>query len=306
MFAGCMATLLSAGIGLATIAVLLGRLGWPWELSTHFRPHLIVASLLLGSGLAAVGAWPQSVACLAALAANLATFPRLHFVAAREAASEAGVTIVWANVWKRSTALVRTIGFARDQGADVILLGEFPDIDPQALAQLAPEYPFVIDPGPALGRFTTRVVAMSRIPISNVRVTEPPSGPRRAVIWFTLETGRKHLNVSAVHPAAPGTPSMLRDRNALIVQTLDAAQAPYLIAGDFNAAPWSPILSNITPQRVGNPVLESTWLTRWPLFGLPIDQLFVSDDVRPTAYRVGPYLGSDHRALLVRCHVDGR
>lgn len=299
-----MATLLSASIGLATLAALLGRFGWPLELFSHFRPHLVATSLLAGALLAAFGAWPESVVCVAALAANLMTFPKQNIAAADAHAGTPGVTLLWANVWKRPKALERTIELARRAGADVILLCESPDMHPNALAEMAMGYSFVVDTGPDPARFGTRIVALSKTPLANVHITQTPNSTRRAMLGFKLEFGGTHVNVYALHPGAPGDPSMLRDRDALIQSAFAAAQQPFLIAGDFNATPWSPVLSEIAPTRVGNPFLESTWLTRWPLLGLPIDHVFVSPEVKSSINRVGPFLGSDHRALIVRCHVS--
>ena len=95
---------------------------------------------------------------------------------------------------------------------------------------------------------------------------------------------------------------MLRDRDAAIAMVFDRLADPAIVGGDFNATPWCEALRG-APVRIGNPLAESTWLTRWPFIGLPIDHLFVTESVRVSAYKVGPFLGSDHRALVARIHI---
>ena len=78
-----------------------------------------------------------------------------------------------------------------------------------------------------------------------------------------------------------------------------------VLIGDFNASPWSPIYDNVLEisdmrdSRRGFGV-QATWIARFPAFlRIPIDHAFVTPDVEVIDRRVGPYVGSDHRAVVL-------
>ncbi|MEZ5958513.1 MAG: endonuclease/exonuclease/phosphatase family protein [Hyphomonadaceae bacterium] len=285
----------------AVSAVAISRArAWPFELFAHFRPHLIVAGAVLS---AVMLAWDMAAAALAVAAtiANLATFPKLKYRVA-EPQSDAGLCVLWANLWKSDAALRRTLIYARQKNADVLLFAEFPDADAAWVSVNAADYPHVLISEVSQARFTSRVAVLSRHAFEHSETMTSPPLQQRAFQTVSIRCGGKALQISAAHPAAPGTPQMLRDRDAAMAMIFERLVDPALVGGDFNAAPWCPSLYS-APPRIGNPFAESTWLTRWPLIGLPIDHLFVTASVRVSAYEVGPFLGSDHRALLARVHI---
>lgn len=273
---------------------------WPLELFAHFRPHLIATGAVLTI---AMLIWDMAVASLviAATIANLATFPKLSYRVVSPQPS-AGLCVLWANLWKRPSALARTIAYARAQNADVLLFAEFPDVDAAWLKTYAAEYPHTLISEFSSTRFTSRVAILSKRPFEHAETITTPPLQERALQTVSVRCDDKRLQLSAAHPAAPGTPQMLRDRDAAIAMIIERLNEPALVGGDFNATPWCEALRN-APTRVGNPLWESTWLTRWPLIGLPIDHLYITPSVRVSEYRVGPFLGSDHRALLARVHI---
>lgn len=273
---------------------------WPFELFAHFRPHLIAAGAVL---IVITLVWDMAAAALvfAATIANLATFPKLRYRAANPQLG-AGLCVLWANLWKRESALARTIAYARAEGADVLLFSEVPDVDAAWFAAHAADYPHVLISSFSRAKFTSRVAILSKRPFERSEtVTAPPLRQRALQSVWVLCDG-KSLQLAATHPAAPGTAQMLRDRDAAIAIVFDRLADPAIVGGDFNATPWCEALRE-APVRIGNPLAESTWLTRWPFIGLPIDHLFMALSVRVSAYKVGPFLGSDHRALVARIHI---
>lgn len=273
---------------------------WPFELFAHFRPHLIAAGALLTVVMVVLD-MAAAALVIAATIANLATFPKLNYRAA-SAQADAGLGVLWANLWKRESALRRTIAYARAQNADVLLFSEFPDVDAGWFALNAADYPHRLISELSHTRFTSRVAILSKRPFEHAETLTTPPLQQRALQKVSVRCGDKPLQLSAVHPAAPGTPQMLRDRDVAIGLIFERLSDPGLVGGDFNATPWCSGLRD-APLRIGDPRTESTWLTRWPMIGLPIDHLFISPSVRVSSYKVGPFLGSDHRALLARVHI---
>jgi endonuclease/exonuclease/phosphatase (EEP) superfamily protein YafD len=186
----------------------------------------------------------------------------------------------------------------------VILIGEYPDGDSSDSA-LAPGYPYRLDalPGVTTPKWSSRVVAFSKLPILTPKIVPATGGFSRPFLTFSVTIADSGaLNVYAAHPNAPMKPNLRRDRDAMIDALARTVAAPFVMAGDFNATPWCSVFSRIPGARVGN-ALRPTWLTKIPLLGLTIDHIMVSAGVKPSIYTCGAFLGSDHRPLLARVHL---
>ena len=128
----------------------------------------------------------------------------------------------------------------------------------------------------------------------------------RAIIDAVYEHNSRRVQIVVVHPVAPGSPAHMRDRNHVLLATnpLLADQKHFILMGDMNTTPWSRTARQLPGVRAGDPKLESTWLTRLPLIGLPIDHIRISDSFNLIEYRVGPHIGSDHRPLIAKLHLQ--
>jgi endonuclease/exonuclease/phosphatase (EEP) superfamily protein YafD len=102
-------------------------------------------------------------------------------------------------------------------------------------------------------------------------------------------------------PPISAAAAALRDAHleAVWQWTRDRA-TPWVICGDVNATPWS------QPVRGHRPVVEGTWWTggTWPSWvpswaAIPIDHVWVSEELQIRSRAVGPHLGSDHRPVMV-------
>ncbi len=295
-------TLIYAGVSLLS---LVARRAWPIELLQHFRPQMIVAG-----GVGALGclwlepAWGWAAIALGFALVNMAALPSPRFIQPDVSlAGQPGLTIVWANVWTKQAPLTATLDWAKAQGADVILIGEYPrGMSPEDA--LAGDYPHRIagPPQPAAQLMSTRVAAFSRVPISEAVVHAGPGPNERSFVTFSVALGDEALSLVAVHPVPPSTAKLTGERDRQIAQLRPLAREPFVIAGDFNATPWTPAFAEMPGRRIGAYLFAPTWLSKLPLLGLPIDHLMGSDGLRVSRYEVGPALGSDHRAVLARVH----
>ena len=301
-------TVLIFGLTAGTALSAVRNGAWPVELLTHYRPLAIAVSVALGLVALLLGEYIPATVAIGLAMLNWALMPSFKWLQPdASVATQPGLTIVWANVWTKRTALERTLRWAQAQGADIILIGEFPDGD-SADPTLAPDYPHRLDamPGIATPKWSSRVVAFSKLPILDSKIVPAPSGFPRPFLAFTVEVGDAGaLNVYAVHPTAPMAPKLQRDRDAMIDVLAKIVAEPFAIAGDFNATPWCRIFSRIPGARVGR-AFRTTWLTNIPLVGLPIDHIMVSAGVKPSLYAPGPFLGSDHRPVIARLHPPPR
>lgn len=296
--------ILIALYGVATLLSLWRRAHWPGELLTHLRLQLIAAGIV-GAGIClAVGErWEWASIALGLALVNYGALPAQRWIRPDAGLAGApGLTLVWANVWQGPKSLQRTLAWAKAQNADVIVIGEYPNVDPAEM--LVGDYPHRLDTGPAPdARYAVRMVAFSRLPLAEGQVHAGPGPKVRPFLSMRIDVGGAWLSVMGVHPVPPYTMSLLTERDKHIAMLAPLLRAPFAIAGDFNATPWCPGYGAIPGRRVGQFLYAPTWFTSLPLLGLPIDHIMTSAGVTASRYRVSPLLGSDHRAILARLHL---
>ena len=78
-----------------------------------------------------------------------------------------------------------------------------------------------------------------------------------------------------------------------------ASPTPCIVAGDFNATPWSlpfrtlVARSGLVDTALGRGV-QATWNARYPAPRIPIDHILAPSGTRVVRRVVGPDIGSDH------------
>ena len=113
------------------------------------------------------------------------------------------------------------------------------------------------------------------------------------------------VSVASVHLHWPYPFSQASQIDRLEVRLRDIPR-PVLVAGDFNAAPWSHAVSRIadaTDTAVAGGLRFTFFIApiRWaPSIAMPIDHILLPGGFSPAAIRVGPGPGSDHRSVVAR------
>lgn len=129
-------------------------------------------------------------------------------------------------------------------------------------------------------------------------------------IEVKLELPEGPLHVIGHHPMAPTRSAWFHRRNAYYRKLANyivenPPGAPFILAGDFNTTPWSPVFRNLlrrtglrdTAKARG---IQPTWYAFPSLVaGLPIDHILASNRIRVVERRIGPEIGSDHRPVIL-------
>ncbi len=310
-------------IGAASGAGFLARLGYPFELASHFRPQYAALSALMAVVLLGLGRWRWMFAAFALSVTNAIAAMSPFFILAPtlDGDDEARMArVVWFNLHGERTALA---GFSAwtatlDPTPDVIALTEWPDdTNPEAFW---PGYETCVASGnggdqassdTASSSTGVMLLAKGACPPRFEQLESPVPDAAARALW------NDELTVVAVHAPRPvdlmglarGPSSWLaagqvRLRDTVIDVAAQSARVEELavLIGDFNAAPWSPVALTIATgglYRVdcGAP-WRSTWLSDLPVLGLPIDHAYVREGMAADC-EVGPAMGSDHRPLLV-------
>lgn len=298
---------------LALLAGLLGRFAWPLDLFSHFRVQYTVLLLLLAITLLRYRR--RALAVLSLVGAVISAVPVAAYVSMPARAAEAGsrsFRLVSFNVWFRNDDFRRIARYLESTQADAIVLQEVGKQGALELKALLPSYPHsYLEGGHRYG-----AIVFARWPIVSAReVALTPEGVRAAHV--TLAWGDAQVGLLGTHlrwPLGRGD-SRLRNQDLQGLAAFARAQAgPLMIAGDFNVTPWSShyrqalAASAMTDVAQGHGIVP-TWPAPFPPLGISIDHCLASNHWRSVNVQSGPYVGSDHRPLIVDLQLkeaDGR
>ena len=224
-------------------------------------------------------------------------------------AARPGLKVVSMNLWARNRRTDAVIDYFRREDADIIVLQETSPHWVRALETLKDVYPHRIGQMDCQDMQYCEVMVLSKKPWAEARAfLIDDTGA--ALVWARfpdsgLTVATTHLN----RPFWAGGVAQPEQIEALAkhIRQLDG---PLILAGDFNAAPWSAAYTRLVEaagiRRAGHG-LNVTWPAwLWPFSGIPIDHVFTKGIAGPIEVRTGPGNGSDHRPLIATVGFPGR
>lgn len=141
------------------------------------------------------------------------------------------------------------------------------------------------------------VAVLSKLPLEGAQVKKHlQSTP---FIEARITVHGKQVMVRAIHPMPPISGPDRATRDALIKAVAKRSDEPLVVAGDFNASPWTPAMRQLT----GGGVKRATSFepTHTLYGGLPIDHILASEaDWSVSDAGVAGNFGSDHRLIWAR------
>jgi endonuclease/exonuclease/phosphatase (EEP) superfamily protein YafD len=291
-------------LGVATITGFLARLGWLFELTSHFRLHLAVALGALAAIWALKRRWRWAAVCAALALVNAGLVLTLLWPGADESPHSGGrLRLVSLNVHTANKRSDLVLDFLRGADADIILLMEVNNRWMTALSPLQTDYPYRL----AEVRDDNFGIAMfSRIPLTNETVVEIGSAEVPSII-ADIRVNEQTLHLVGTHPLPPGSSAYARLRNEQLVALADhvrSQSAPVILMGDLNVTPWSPYFadllrdSGLKDSSRGHGLFGS-WPAGLPGLRIPLDHCLVSPAVHVAGKRLGPDVGSDHLPVLI-------
>ena len=272
----------------------------------HFRAHFAV--LLLATGVALMISGPVLAGFLAAILGVLGfvtVAPNMLPAPAPSPASEqaASYTLLQMNLrWNTQdrAAAIRLVGRLQP---DVVALEEASDSWQPLLAALEGSYPYRFDCGATdtFGKLT--LLSRRSFMPGDPGLCDAGDGFLSRAVNFNGSP----VTIVVQHLRWPWPGRQWQQVERLEDRLVALAAAPTLIAGDFNAAPWSAVLQRyaaLSGTRIV-PHVGPTWLPR-PLTGwlaahagLPIDNLLVGDGIEIVKVTRPGATGSDHLPVLL-------
>lgn len=273
-----------------------GTLPWLLDLAVHWQ-WLYLLGLI--AGVAAVLRVNRRWAMLLLLAA-------LPFVTASPGAPQLAdgpaLSVATVNLHLDTTDVEKLAPWLAAEQPDLVVLLEVSPRLAKALKTLK-DYPFqLVHPEDS----PFGIALLSRLPLATSAIVIGDDGIAHLEADVRFAGGV--IAMRAFHPMPPLSPTFHQARNRQLAALIDPARAgalPQLVAGDFNASPWSQAMVGVPASGWRRATsLRPTW-PAWGqgLLGIPIDQVLVSPGWGVESREVGPDLGSDHLPVMVRLRL---
>lgn len=312
--ARALAGLFGLGLVTALVAGFFGHLHPALDSFAHLRMHLAGLAVLCGAILLAIRRFDAGA--LLFVAAGTAAFltwqgvapeaPDRRLVTQPPPGDRATYRLLHLNLRYNNPSREKVLSLIGRTQPDIVALTEVSDMWRVRLEFIAHAYPHRIvcpPPSPIGG-----VAILSRRPFA--KGNEPVCHERGALAVARIDLSGEAVNVAALHI---GWPWPFDQPAALprVTRHLARLRGPGIVAGDFNAAPWSWTVRSIaleTGFRIVKGV-GSTWLflsmPDWLRrhIGLPIDHLMAKGGVTPHAIERRGDAGSDHLPILMEFSV---
>nr|WP_319386624.1 endonuclease/exonuclease/phosphatase family protein [uncultured Roseibium sp.] len=293
----------------ASAGSVLAPVGWPFELLSHFQAQIALAGVVL-----LVLLWVIRRRALALLAGLLCAFSIWQMdigsatrFAEASASDGVEVKVAAANLFGRPDALARLSAAHRNEAFDILVLTELPSPADAALLSRFPDLSHIAG-SPRQATFgRPGAVVLSRLPLREVEtVRVGQNGVAITKASYCLGNRPSCLTVFAIHPLPPITPALYERQKSIleeVARQLQETDGAALVAGDFNAVSWSPLMTAFQGRADVRKVAcgarwSPTWLVPVPGFGLELDHLFIKGAVRKKTCRVGSFLWSDHWPIM--------
>ena len=287
----------------ALLAAVLGRYAWPLDLFTHFRVQYTLLFLIVAIVLFALRAPILGVVAIAG--AVVGAIPIVSYMGVPTARAEAGSAkfrVVTYNTWFRNHDYAAIGRFLAQTQADVIVIEERDrDDGVQRIADFLQSHPHSFNAGLRHG-----AIVFSRWPIVSAESLPLAESPGVRAARVTVDWQGTPVTVLGVHLHWPLGPRASRLRNTELASVASFAAAHdglLIVAGDFNATPWSQHFreslqrSKLSDCAAGHGLAPS-WPSQFPPLGIRIDHCWMSRHWRSVDVRLGPSHGSDHLPLI--------
>ena len=298
--------LLWLGVGGGALLIAAGELAPAipfFDTINHFRPHLAIVVGTFAVAALPVGRW--AIFVVGAIATGWATLAvtTIGSCAAPDDGNAPSFTVLTFNIHGINLELEAIEQRIREANADAVILIEYAPIHTPIASALADLYPAHVDCAQERGCF---VGMLARDPFTLASTSGRNQGtPPIVSARFSATEDRPAFTLIGTHIARPfdgGGRWQARDLDRL-AEAVNATEGPMVVAGDFNATPWSHAMTGFRDDTglCGAPGYRPTWPVWLAAMGLPIDHVLVSTGFGVSAETLPP-AGSDH--LPVRAAIS--
>ncbi len=278
-----------------TVLSFLGSYRYALDLLSHFRVHILIACAMATLLLLAMRDRNAAVLAILVFLGNAAGLWPYQTAETATAASRP-LNLVTFNVWASNSDIDGIAAYLLETDADVIVLQEFWLQTKKLKRLLKSQYPWQAD---------CRKVSycdsalFSKKPWTRTGILKPDR-VRPPTLWAKFGAGESAFTVASAHFDRP--PSLRHKRQLeSMADWVRNQSSPVILAGDFNATPWSYAMTSFREQAGLNivPGYRPTWPAHLLFAQLPIDHVLVSPGIKSLSAERGRSTGSDHKPVRV-------
>jgi endonuclease/exonuclease/phosphatase (EEP) superfamily protein YafD len=276
------------------------RLHWWMNVMDFPRLQYAAVSFVVGCFALAFGNTPALIICGVTIALNLwrirRYIPGWSLIRRDDKPHEKHVMSV--NSYKENESPEKLCAAILDFDPDVLLVMEMTDSTQEALEDCLKNYPHKMTT-PVRDGF--RICLFSKDELKNQNITYHGPNQTPLLTAETIVQGRE-FQVFSAHPKPMLNKQWHEERLAYFRETaaiIARSEKPVMVLGDFNAVPWEWAFRGFL-ERAGleNTLYKQGYLVTWPVFfplmGIPMDHILISDGEDYGDLKVGPFVGSDH------------
>lgn len=302
------ALLALAGLLVLTLAIMTVTPGLPGELLLQsLRPHLVVAGLVLFVLLLIFGSrWRAIVLLVAVLVVAGQTALLVQELLARRVPGSgtpaAELRVLSYNVLNGNRRAEEAAQFIIDTAPDVAIVMETTGVG-RYLDRIATVLPYRVG-CEAAASCDLSIHSRHPIEFSAMEPMAPFRLERRAIVRINVDG--QPVTIVGVHLSKPYFDEASWVELDQIGRTLSRLEGPVILAGDFNAAPWSnPLVALARREQLEpGPWMPASWPVVAGPLGVPIDNIFARGGAHIETLEAGESsFGSNHRPILARVSI---
>ncbi|MGD1905189.1 MAG: endonuclease/exonuclease/phosphatase family protein [Leptolyngbyaceae cyanobacterium] len=283
----------------------LGRWHWAFDWFTLICDRTFGLALLLAIAFALLRWWPWLALATVLLFLNGALLwgylPFNSGGAPAVAAETADLRLYIHNIYYQNPTLAAVVAEGKAYDPDVIFLMEYSEAIQAQIESQFTDYPYrLIKPS----RYTMGLALFSRLPLEVSQIHQF-EGNWIPIFETVIALGKQSFTLIGGHPwpPAPRWAQLHREQVAAMAQVAAGVEGPLIIAGDFNATPWSFALRDLMSKakvrdaRLGFGLAKTRH--HFPYPSLMLDHGLVSAEWQVVNYQQGNARGSDHQPLIL-------
>jgi endonuclease/exonuclease/phosphatase (EEP) superfamily protein YafD len=269
---------------------------------SHFRLHLAVLLIAI-SGLLLITKTCRAASVFFVLAISSCATMSALFAGKMPLPAHndtSTLQLLQLNTYFKNTSIGSVVKLIKRHDPDVITLQEISKQTMQIVDVLSERYPSkIICPFSGVGA----VAVLLRVP--KFSVEDKGCIKNQGFAWIRANTNGRPITFASLHLHWP-YPFKQHQQISRLEKHLKSLRPPTIIAGDFNAAPWSHAATRISTASRTIIVSGLRFTLRKPLatwapqLKLPIDHVLASRELTPLGAELGSSVGSDHMPVLAR------
>lgn len=287
----------ACGLALPIFAPLVTEptLAWLADLAIHWQWQYAAIGVLISVIYLAIQRSRLGAAMLFATAAMVAlNFGPLSLGRIDQANDDQSLVVASFNLNLDNHHAIGLEDWVKSGQPDVLALFELTPLHAQLVERLRKSFPHALIQ-PQDDQFG--VAVLSKLPLEGAQIKRHLESTQ--FIEARITAHGKPVMVRAIHPMPPLSAPDRATRDALIKAVATRGDEPLVIAGDFNASPWAPVMRQLAAGGVKR---ATTFEPTHTLYGgLPIDHILASEaDWAVAEAGVAGNFGSDHRLTWAR------